>query len=158
MIHPLAPALFCLALGSPALAAPCTGLEDLLQFINDQAGYALPSDCPSITPSALLAAAPALRSQAGAYVPATGEILLAPDLDSGTVLGRSYLLHELAHAAQFRAGVQTRVTCEGALEAEAYQIQTLWLRRHGEAREALLIDWVAAALGHCGDTHAAPDY
>jgi hypothetical protein len=151
-------ALLALTLAPPALAAPCDGLGDLLTFIADQTGYALPEDCPTVSHSALLDAAPALRSQVGAFVPATGQILLAPDLDTGSILGRSYLLHELVHAAQFRAGTEARVRCEGELEREAYRVQTAWLRLHGEGREALLIDWVADALGRCPTDAPAADY
>ncbi len=120
-----------------------------MAFIADHSEYARPLDCPVIERSAQLAAAPGLRSQVGAYVPATGRILLAPDLDTDSALGRSYLLHELVHAAQYRAGAQTRARCEGELEREAYQLQTLWLRRQGEPREAMLLDWAAQALGRC---------
>jgi hypothetical protein len=82
---------------------------------------------------------------------------LAPDLDTDSALGRSYLLHELVHAAQFRAGRQEEVACEAELEAEAYRVQTAWLRRQGEFREAMLLDWTAEALGRCG-TAVAMDY
>ncbi len=151
------PVVICLCLAAPAKAAPCEGMADLLAFIADETGYAIPLTCPGVSLSPDLSAALALRSQVGAFVPETGAILLAPDLDTDSALGRSYLLHELVHAAQFRAGRQEEVACEAELEAEAYRVQTAWLRRQGEFREAMLLDWAAEALGRCG-TAAAMDY
>ncbi len=133
-------------------------MSDLLDFIATEGGYPVPSDCPAVEKSDILETMPALRSQVGAFVPATGRILLASDLDAETTLGRSYLLHELVHAAQYRAKVQTRVRCEGALEGEAYRLQTLWLRQKGELREAMLLDWAADALGRCAGDAPAMEY
>jgi hypothetical protein len=147
-----------LSLAPPALAGSCEGMGDLLAFIASEAGYPVPMDCPAVDRSNLLDAGPALRSQVGAFVPATGQILLASDLDTDTTLGRSYLLHELVHAAQFRAGAETRVRCEGELEREAYHLQTSWLRQKGEFREAMLLDWAANALGRCAGDAVAMDY
>ena len=132
-------------------------MGDLLTFIETEGGYPIPTDCPMVNRSDLLDV-PALRSQVGAFVPATGHILLARDLDTDTTLGRSYLLHELVHAAQYRAGAQTRVRCEGELEREAYRLQTSWLRQKGEFREAMLLDWAADALGRCAGDAAGMDY
>ncbi len=143
---------------APTLAAPCNGMTDLLRFIATESSYPIPVDCPVIDRSGDLVSTPALRSQVGAYVPATGRILLAEDLDTQTTLGRSYLLHELVHAAQYRAGDETRIRCEAELEREAYQLQTTWLRRKGEFREAMLLDWTAEALGRCAGDAPAMDY
>jgi hypothetical protein len=133
-------------------------MGDLLTFIETEASYPVPVDCPTVDRSDLLETAPALRSQVGAFVPATGHILLARDLDTETTVGRSYLLHELVHAAQYRAGAQLRVRCEGELEREAYHLQTTWLRRNGEFREAMLLDWAAEALGRCAGDKVTMDY
>ena len=134
---------------APGFAASCDGLQDLLTFIAAESRYPVPQDCPAVEVSERLDSAPALRSQVGAYVPETGHILLAGDLDTATTLGRSYLLHELVHAAQYRAGAETLVRCEAELEREAYHLQTLWLRQNGEPREAMLLGWAAEALGRC---------
>lgn len=147
---------FCLA--PPALAGSCAGMGDLLAFIETEGGYPVPAECPAVNLSDMLDSAPALRSQVGAFVPATGQILLASDLDTQTVLGRSYLLHELVHAAQYRAREQLRVRCEGELEREAYHLQTTWLRQNGEFREAMFLDWAADALGRCAGDAVAMDY
>ncbi|AZL58445.1 hypothetical protein EI545_06120 [Tabrizicola piscis] len=147
-----------LCLAPPALAGSCAGMGDLLTFIEAEGGYSVPSDCPTVDRSDLLASVPALRSQVGAFIPATGHILLAHDLDTDSTLGRSYLLHELVHAAQYRSGAQLHVRCEGELEREAYRLQTSWLRQKGEFREAMLLDWAADALGRCPGDKMAMDY
>jgi hypothetical protein len=133
-------------------------MHDLLAFIAAESRYPVPADCPKIEKSVALDSAPALRSQVGAYVPDTGDIMLASDLDTNTTLGRSYLLHELVHAAQYRAGAETLVRCEAELESEAYHLQTMWLRQQGEAREAMLLGWAAEALGRCDGAAPAMDY
>jgi hypothetical protein len=149
--------LFALS-GAAGQAATCDGVDDLLAFVSDQTGYSAPLDCPVVERSADLQGNAALRSQVGAYVPATGHILLDPGLDTDRPLGRSYLLHELVHAAQFQAGMQLRVKCEGELERESYSVQTAYLRRHGEFREAMLIDWIAETLGRCSGDAPAMGY
>jgi hypothetical protein len=110
--------------------------------------------CPEIGFTALPAQG-AMRSQAGAYLPATGRIELAPDLVLATAYGKSFLLHELVHAAQFSSGADKHARCPAALEAEAYQLQASYQRAFGLTREALLTDFLANQLGSCG---AAPDY
>lgn len=154
----LAALSICLLQTTPSLAASCVGFDDLLTFIAEETGYAIPGDCPPIDRSYVLQSAPGLRSQVGAFVPSTGRILLAPDLDTDTIAGRSYLLHELVHAAQYRAGQQFLVRCEGHLEREAYRVQTAWLRQKGEFREAMLLDWVSETLGRCPDENRPMDY
>jgi hypothetical protein len=148
----------CLCPAAPVVADPCAGVRDLLSFIAAESDYALMTDCPKVERSDALDNSAALRSQVGAYVPATGQILLASDLDTDSLVGRSYLLHELVHAAQYRAGRHLLVACEAELEAEAYHLQTTWLRRQGEFREAMLLDWAAQSLGRCEGAVAAMDY
>jgi hypothetical protein len=158
MRHLFGALALCLSPALPAQAAPCTGMEDLLAFIAAETGYAVPDTCPEILRSAALSAPDALRSQVGAYVPGTGQILLAENLDPDSALGRSTLLHELVHAAQFRSGAAARARCEGVLEAEAYRVQAAWLRAAGAGREALLTDWAAHALGRCDGDPPLTDY
>lgn len=142
----------------PVLAGSCADVADLLDFIAAESGYPMPLDCPEIDRSDILESAPALRSQVGAYIPGSGRIMLAVDIDTESTLGRSYLLHELVHAAQYRAGAETRVRCEAELEREAYHLQTTWLRQKGEFREAMLLDWAAEVLGRCTGDAQAMDY
>jgi hypothetical protein len=87
---------------------------------------------------------------AAVYVPATREILLADDLDSGTPLARSYLVHELVHAQQFTRRVHERVRCPGALEADAYGTQALYLSTQGLREEAFLLQILGMFQSACG--------
>ena len=89
---------------------------------------------------------------AAVYVPATGEILLADDLDPDTPLARSYLVHELVHAQQFASRAHERASCPGALEADAYGLQALYLRTRGLREEALLLQVLGLFQGACGSS------
>jgi hypothetical protein len=89
---------------------------------------------------------------AAVYVPATREILLADDLNPGTLLTRSYLVHELVHAQQFTSGVHEHVRCPGALEADAYGVQALYLRTKGVQEEAFLLQVLGMFQGACGSS------
>jgi hypothetical protein len=131
----------------------CPLVAELNAYLVAHSDYAV-IECPEIG-FALPAAAGGVRSQAGAYFPLTGRIELAPDLDLASAEGRSFLLHEMAHAAQFAAGTDQRVPCPAALEAEAYRLQARYLQDAGLTREALLTGFLADQLGSCG---AAPDY
>jgi hypothetical protein len=87
---------------------------------------------------------------AAVYVPATREILLADDLDPGTPLARSYLVHELVHAQQFAEHAQERVSCPGVLEADAYGTQALYLSTWGLREEAFLLQIMGMFQSACG--------
>jgi len=144
-------ALFLITL-TPAEPGPdlCPLVADLNAVISQETGYA-PPPCPAIGFAALPAAG-ALRSQAGAFFPETGAIELAPDLDLTDAFGQSYLLHELVHAAQFANGAQAAARCPAMLEAEAYTVQSDFLRARGLGREAVMMRLLAGQLGTC-----APD-
>jgi hypothetical protein len=131
----------------------CPLVAELNTHLSANSDYAA-VPCPEIGFSALPAKG-AVRSQAGAYFPDTGRIELAPDLDLKTAYGKSFLLHEMVHAAQFAVGTDQLVPCPAALEAEAYRIQAGYLREAGLTREALLTGVLADQLGSCG---ASPDY
>ena len=87
---------------------------------------------------------------AAVYVPATREILLADDLDPGTPLARSYLVHELVHAQQFTSRVHEHVRCPGVLEADAYGTQALYLSTWGLREEAFLLQILGMFQSACG--------
>lgn len=125
----------------------CPLVQDMNVKITEATGYT-PTTCPRIGFAALPLSG-TLRSQAGAYFPATGAIELAPDLDLTTPLGQSYLLHELVHAAQFANGADAQADCPAVLEGEAYRIQADFLREAGLTRDAVLISLMAAHLGQC---------
>lgn len=137
---------------SPALAADdplCALARSLESFVTETTAYGPSGHCPAIG-FALPEGGDVVRSQAGAYVPATGRIELAPDLDLAAPLGQSFLLHELVHAAQYRHGMDRRAACVGQLEAEAYAVQAAFLMQMGRPRDAAMIQIVSAQIGHCG--------
>jgi hypothetical protein len=142
-------------LGIPVQAADlCPLAEALNKVVASETAYALPP-CPRIGFSTLPEGGTAVHSQAGAFLPESGRIELAPDLDLTSAYGQSYLLHELVHAAQYANGAQTRAPCPAALEAEAYGVQAHFLREHGLGQEALVVSLLADQLGNCGQ---AADY
>lgn len=133
-------------LGPPAAAEPVCALALAL----DARIVAVTGD-PPLTACPVIGralAAGGLRSQAGAFDPATRRIELAADLDLDTPWGQSFLLHELVHHAQAR-GDRITGACEGRLEAEAYTLQADFLRETGAAREARIVTALGAILGQC---------
>ena len=152
--------LAAILLVAPVLLALPARAEDLCPLVDrlnrslvESTGYqAVP--CPTIG-FAALEGQPGMRSQAGAFLPGTGQIELAPDLNLATAYGQSFLLHELVHAAQFAEGADRRVPCPEALEAEAYRVQAQFLQDAGLTREALLTRMLGDQLGQCG---AEPAY
>jgi len=136
----------------PAWADPtdyCGLATRLNGIVAAETGYDVGQECPRIGFSIPLTTG-VPRSQAGAYLPETGEIELAPDLDLSSAYGQSYLLHELVHAAQYRAGRQEQVPCPAKLEAEASLVQAAFLHDQGLGQEAVLIEALAVQLGQCG--------
>ncbi len=142
---------------SPVFAAGasplCPLVAELNRYLTENTAYDAVA-CPEIGVS-VLAADGSLRSQAGAYYPDTGRIELASDLNLSAAYGKSFLLHEMVHAAQFAAGMDQRVPCPEMLEAEAYRLQAGYQREAGLMREAVLTGFLADQLGSCG---AAPEY
>lgn len=143
-------ALFLITLSGPTSRPDLCALVADLNLLIAQATDYTPPPCPVIGFS-LLPQAGALRSQAGAFLPASGAIELAPDLDLTSAFGQSYLLHELVHAAQYAAQPITRDACTAALEAEAYAVQSDFLRDAGLTREAVMLRLLADQLGRCAD-------
>jgi hypothetical protein len=87
---------------------------------------------------------------AAVYVPATREILVADDLDPGTPLARSYLVHELVHAQQFTSRAHEHVRCPGVLEADAYGTQALYLSTWGLREQVFLLQILGMFQSACG--------
>lgn len=87
---------------------------------------------------------------AAVYVPATREILVADDLNPGTPLARSYLVHELVHAQQFTSRAHEHVRCPGVLEADAYGTQALYLSTWGLREQAFLLQILGMFQSACG--------
>jgi hypothetical protein len=133
-------------------------VTDVRNFVAAETGHSVPDVCIRFAPQERLTvlAGSALRGQspgedaAAVYVPASGEILLANDLDLGAPLARSYLVHELVHAQQFAARAQERASCPGLLEADAYGMQALYLRTNGLREEAILLQVLGMFQSACG--------
>ncbi len=147
--------LFLVTFSAPAQAGTdkamlaCTLAQKLEMTVAAATGIPAAPSCPPIG-FAIPVEAGLARSQAGAYHPGSGRIDLAPDLDLNSVVGQSYLLHELVHAAQYRAGKDKSVPCPAALEAEAYHVQADFLQAHGLMRDAVMMRMLANQLGTCG--------
>jgi hypothetical protein len=86
---------------------------------------------------------------AAVYVPATREILVADDLDLGTPLARSYLVHELVHAQQFTSRAHEHVRCLGVLEADAYGTQARYLSTWSLREQAFLLQILGMFQSAC---------
>jgi hypothetical protein len=133
-------------------------VAEIRNFVAEETGRPVPEVCIRSAPQEQLTllAGPAMRNQApgdavaAVYVPASGQILLADDLDLGATLTRSYLVHELVHAQQFAALAQHRASCPGVLEADAYGLQALYLRTEGLREEALLLQVLGMFQAACG--------
>lgn len=127
-------------------------------FVAEETGIPAPEACVRLARTEHLneIVFPAVRDEthgetvAAVYVPATREILLADDLDPGTPLARSYLVHELVHAQQFTSRAHEHVQCPGALEADAYGTQALYLSTSGLREEAFLLQILGMFQSACG--------
>lgn len=150
----LAPVILTCALtaGAPATADICALSDELNAFIAARSDLTPAAGCPQVAPADFTGTEIAHRSQAAAYYPASGRIALADDLDLGTVLGRSYLLHELVHAAQYASGTAQAAACPQALEWDAYRLQAEYLRDAGLGREAVMMRVTAGVVAQCGGT------
>jgi hypothetical protein len=149
---------------APARAAGSDGclesdwITEARAFVTEETGIPAPETCVRLARKERLdglvfpvAFGPSHgEAVAAVYVPATQEILLADDLDPGTPLARSYLVHELVHAQQFASRAHERASCPGVLETDAYGIQALYLRTKGLREEAFLLQALGMLQGACG--------
>jgi hypothetical protein len=149
---------------APARAAGSSGclegdwIAEARIFVMEETGIPVPETCVRVAGQERLdglvfpVAVGASHGEAVAavYVPATREILLAADLDPGTALARSYLVHELVHAQQFASRAHERASCPGTLEADAYDTQALYLRTRGLREEAFLLQILGMFQSACG--------
>lgn len=134
----------------------CAVADELRADIERLTEYRIAEECPSVLRRKLTArfgGAP----QAAEYLPETGQIALSPELDLNTAVGRGYLLHEMVHAAQFAAGRHDAVACPGRLEAEAYMVQSAYLREAGEETEATLMLLMSEFASPCSDRYYGED-
>jgi hypothetical protein len=151
---------------SPALGASPDGciaghwIAEAVSFVEGETGRPVPRVCvrwasPETVNRLILSPAPNEThggAVAAAYLPVNGEIVLANDLDPGTPLARSYLVHELVHAQQFEARAYERASCPGALEGEAYEVQARYLRAKGLEDDAFLFEVLGMLQRACGSS------
>ncbi len=141
---------------SSEIAIGCTGIEELVEFVSEETGYPPLRSCPnvSVAPEFVLRSLFAKASAHGeepmaAFIPASAEILLSPNVDITKLLGRSYLVHELVHASQSENGVKAPATCLGLPESEAYWAQATYLRKFGLNDDALAFELVSMMQSAC---------
>jgi hypothetical protein len=161
-------ALLLAAIGpAPARADGADGclggawIAEVRAFVAEETGVPAPETCVRLASKERLDGLvfPAARGAthgetiAAVYVPATREILLADDLDPGSLLARSYLVHELVHAQQFTSGAHEHVQCPGVLEADAYGTQALYLSTWGLWEHAFLLQILGMYQSVCGDSY-----
>ena len=133
-----------------AAAIGCTDMDQLIDFVAEETDYPPLQFCPNVKMSSI----PQLRSKftrasvyradaLAAYLPKSGEILISDEIDLTTLPGRSFLVHEIVHAAQFNSGDTAREVCIGLLESEAYHVQASYLKKHDLAKEAIYFVWMS---------------
>jgi hypothetical protein len=141
---------------SLARVAGCAEIEELIDFVADETGYPPLRSCPtvSVAPDFALRSLFVKASTHGeepmaAFIPASAEILLSPNVDITKLLGRSYLVHELVHASQLENGVKAPATCLSLLESESYWVQANYLRKHGLNEDALVFELISMMHSAC---------
>lgn len=109
----------------------------LIAFVAEETGYPPLRNCPrvrvtegSVLKSYISKALVQSEKPIAAFLPASSEILLSHDVDLNTMLGRSYMVHEIVHAFQFENLVTAPSSCPGLLEGEAYRVQANYLRQN----------------------------
>lgn len=137
-------------------ATKCAVVEDLILFVAKENGYPPLRICPriSVTTDAVLSSMFEKASIHGeeplaAFLHTRSEILLSPDVDITTPIGRSYLVHEIVHAYQFANQLSANASCLGLLELEAYRAQARYLRTHDLEKEALQFELTGMMQGSC---------
>lgn len=83
----------------------------------------------------------------GAFDPKTSRIYLSDRLDLSNVYDMSYLVHELVHLHQSKAGSIRGGLPRGLAEYEAYSVQAEFLRKHDRDQEAFLVQLLGLLQG-----------
>ncbi|MDA4847022.1 hypothetical protein [Hoeflea poritis] len=142
--------------GTAAHASDCDAMSDLVDFVAEETGRHRLEFCPqvSVTTSTALREMFAEASAHGevpmaAFVPKQHRILLGPEIDLATVLGRSYLVHEIVHAAQAADPHPHVLSCAGLNESEAYWVQASYLHNHGMAKAARGFELMSVMSAAC---------
>ncbi len=133
-----------------AAATDCSSMRQLVGFVAEETDYPPLQFCPNVRMSSV----PELRSKfnkasvygadaLAAYLPLSDQILISDEIDLASLLGRSFLVHEIVHAAQFNSRDTAAESCVGLLESEAYRVQASYLKKHDLAEEALFFVWMS---------------
>ncbi|WP_299753354.1 DUF6647 family protein [uncultured Boseongicola sp.] len=133
----------------------------LVTFVSSETGYLPLSDCPrvrSTTNSALrgflgLNASYAQEQPFAMYVPMDAEVLIGPEVEVTSILGQSYIVHELVHAHQVVSGAAQRAPCPGWLEGEAYRVQASYLKARGLTEDAFEMEIFGMLQGSCAQAY-----
>lgn len=128
----------------------CTDMDQLIDFVAEETNRPPLQFCPNVKISSVRElrsnfkkASPHGADALAAYLPLSGEILISDEIDLATLLGRSFLLHEIVHAAQFNSRDTAAESCIGLLESEAYRAQASFLKKHDLAEEAIYFVWMS---------------
>ena len=137
-------------------ATGCASVAELVDFVARETGKSPLHICPrvSVTTDAVLRSAITNATGHGeeplaVFLPASTEILLSPEIDLATLLGRSYMVHEIVHASQFDNAATASTACLGKLESEAYWVQSSYLRKNGKVEAALAFELVSMMKSAC---------
>lgn len=150
-------AIFLVAIHqTTARSEGCASPPELIEFVSEETGHQRLLNCPrvKVTTNAILNSMFAEASAHGeeplaAFLPYSGQILLSPDINLSTVLGRSYMVHELVHASQAINQQSSTASCPGLLEEQAYRVQASYLRRHNLIETARGFELMGMMLSAC---------
>ena len=143
----------------------CTALSRLIAFVSIETSYPPITNCPTVRVTSneklsMLVSHKIVEHgevPLAVYLPASSKIWISIDIDLTTLLGQSYLLHEIVHAHQFQHGVADKAPCIGWLEREAYQLQANFLKQNGAGSEALKFDILGFLHSACAQAYH-PDF
>jgi hypothetical protein len=128
----------------------CTDMDQLIDFVAEATDHPPLQFCPNVRKSSVselkfeFTKPPAYGwDPQAAYLPTSGEILINDEIDTASLLGRSFLLHEIVHAAQYNSGDIAPEVCTGLLESEAYRVQASYLEKHDLVKEATIFLWMS---------------
>jgi hypothetical protein len=135
----------------------CTQLSELLAFISEETNYSPIQRCPQIVdvkrinfvPDFDTENVPYHQEPLALFLPVEFRILLGPELDMSTPLGRSYLLRELVHAHQILNNAADGIPCIGWLEGESYHVQAKFLKAHQLFEDAFDVELLGQLNSAC---------
>ena len=139
----------------------CTALMKLVKFVSSETDYPPLTNCPtvSLTTNSALRGYLGLNAKYGQeqpvamFVPVDAEILIGPEVEVTSTLGRSYIIHEIVHAHQMEYGAPRHAPCPGWLEGEAYRVQASYLKNQGLTKDAFDMEMLGLLQGSCAQAY-----